>query len=282
MARRKAAHRPKRVRDGIALDDPDAPVEGSDAGNDADLHTTYVRRRVAGYRAAANRLMAQAQKRVGHAPESAEQFARQALDAATRAFWWAEDTGEEERQHQLIHKHKQWIRKTFGCSLHFDGRNYSRRCPADIAHLRVGLSPGFVADRECSICGGDLSECPHRKGRAYWVRGGSRHGRPCPVCLREQCDHRETRLYQVGVRGVIRNIREVREVSFVTRPAQPEARPAALPVDREKIERALGASFRFGMPVSCDKCIQPCAGFNEYDLATVYGDDYPADDASSA
>jgi len=48
----------------------------------------------------------------------------------------------------------------------------------------------FVARCMCSICGEDLSECPHMRGRAYWVRGGARDGLECPACHQETCDHR--------------------------------------------------------------------------------------------
>lgn len=192
----------------------------------------------------------------------AEAEARRALDQITRAFWWAEGTSQEDEQHDLMHKMGRWTRRNFGCSLDFDGSSYSHRCPVAIAHKRIGNSIGFIAQRVCSLCGEDLSECPHRRGRAYWVRGGPWAGGPCRVCLREDCRHRVDRLYRAAVVSIIKEAR-IREVSIVRRPAQPEARLTALPVSMEDLRAAFGRHFEPGMRVSCDKCLGECEGIDD-------------------
>jgi hypothetical protein len=64
---------------------------------------------------------------------------------------------------------------------------------------------------------------------------------------------------------VIKEITEVREVSLVSRPAQPEARLLSVSVPTEALRRALGSKFRVGMDVSCDQCLGDCWGFSELD-----------------
>ncbi|MCY4435494.1 MAG: hypothetical protein OXE45_17695 [bacterium] len=50
------------------------------------------------------------------------------------------------------------------------------------------------------------------------------------------------------------------EVSLVSRPKQPDARIDSVSIIRDELERELGSEFRYGMPVSCDKCLQECNG----------------------
>jgi len=251
------------VPDGVPVDAPDAPAEGSDAGDSGDLEEAYLLSQIRGYRSEAKRHFEAAKRLVGHSRQHAEAEARIALDRIVRAFWWAEETPMEEDQHQLMHQMGRWTRRNFGCWLHFDGSSYKHRCPVRIAHKRIGNSIGFTAQRICSLCGEDLSECPHRRGRTYWVRGGRWAGGACRVCLREDCRHRPDRLYRAGVVSIIKNIEVLREVSFVRRPAQPEARLVELPISTEALRTALGPGFKVGMPVSCDKCLGECEGIED-------------------
>jgi hypothetical protein len=120
-----------------------------------------------------------------------------------------------------MHQIGRWTRRNLGCHFHFDGVRYQQTCPIAIAHKRIGLSPGFVGQLTCSICGADLSECDHIVGRTYWVRGGPRDGRPCAICFGDQCRrHKPDRLYRAPVVKVIAS-GEFREVSWVSRPANP-------------------------------------------------------------
>lgn len=248
---------------GIPVDDPGAPIEGDDAGSDSDLREQYIVSRVRGYRALARRQFQQAQRLLPRSRHNAESAARAAIDSAVRAFWWAEGTTLEDAEHVNMHRLGRWTRRTFGCELPFDGTKYEIRCPIRIAHKRIGNSIGFIAPRICSICGRDLAECPHVKGRSYWVRGGPGPSGRCPVCLAESgCRHRPDRLYRVSVVGIIRE-GQIREISIVGRPADPEARMFALPVDTERLAAALGDEFRVGMPVNCDLCLGECGGIED-------------------
>jgi hypothetical protein len=220
---------------------------------------------VSGYRSDALHHFANAKTLLSHDRSNADAEARSAIDSVVRAFWWAEDTGMEEKQHLLMHKIGRWTRRNLGCQLHFDGAKYSHRCPIRIAHKRIGLSPGYVGQCICSICGADLSECEHIVGRSYWVRGGPVADGPCRVCFKTNCGHKSDRLYRASVVKIIREA-ELREASFVSRPANPEARLLELPVDSPKLVTALSPGFEMGMRVSCDKCLDQCWGFDELPL----------------
>jgi hypothetical protein len=198
---------------------------------------------VRGYETAARRHFQTAQRLAKRAPDEGEREARAAIDNVVRGFWWAEDSDLEEAQHELMHKLGRWTRRTFGCELGFNGTAYEHRCPIRIAHKRIGQSIGFTAQRICSICGEDLSECAHRKGRSYWIRGRPGPSGHYPVCLAESCAHRADHLYRVSVVSIIREA-QLREVSFVGRPTQPEARLLALPIDTKRLADLASMSSR--------------------------------------
>ncbi len=246
---------------GIPINSPDAPEENSDAGSSADLHKRYIESQVRSYRGRANRNFARAQRLIGHRRQASEREARQAIESVVNAFWWAEDTEMEDGQHALMHKIGRWTRRSFGCHLLVNDEGYHRTCPIDIAHIRAGFSIGFVADRICSLCGDDLSECSHLPGRSYWVRGGPQVISRCRVCGMESCNHRADRLYRAPVISIVKE-GELREVSLVPRPANPEARITRIAVTREDLREALGSSFWPGMRVTCDKCLGECPGFS--------------------
>ena len=89
--------------------------------------------------------------------------------------------------------------------------------------------------------------------------------------MKEQCStHDPSRLYKAQPVSIVTDIRGL-EVSLVRSPAQPEARLLALPVDKAALIRGLGPDFRYGMPVSCDRCLEPCQGFDEVDLSHDQG-----------
>jgi hypothetical protein len=275
--RRSKGKTPPKRRDWIAVDDPEARDEGSDAGDDSDLEAARIAKTVQGYRTLANQGFAAAARkaRAGRA-QQAERYARQAIDASVRAFWWAEGTPAEEAQHRLMHRIGRWTRRTLGCNLHFNGTSYEHVCPIRIAHKRMGLSIGYVTNPICSLCGDELSECPHIRGRSYWVRGGVGPSGYCPVCLlQDDCDHRSDRLYRVSVVSIVTN-GEVREVSWVGRPGVPEARILSLPIDTQGLVARLPSEFRVGMPVNCDFCLLPCDGFEE-PFGDVTSGDAPSD-----
>ncbi len=265
MQRKQTKSAKMRSQDeGIPVDSPDAPVEYSDAGDGTDLHRFYVTSKIRRYRTQANQHFAAAKRLLGHDRDRAEKEARKAIDSIVRAFWWAEGSEIEEAQHELMHRIGRWTRKTFNCYLGFDDKDgYYRRCPLDIAHIRVGMSIGFIADRLCSLCRNDLSECIHLPGRAYWVRGGSQATGTCQVCLEKSCRHRSDRLYCAQAISIVES-GTVREVSLVPRPANPEARLTRIGIPSTDLAEVLGASFVRGMAVSCDKCLGECPGFSDF------------------
>jgi len=249
---------------GIPLNAGLSPSEGSDAGSDEDLRAASLARRVRLYRTQALKEAADGRRLLGHSRSGADASMRRALEAAARAFWWAEDTELEQRQHELLHRLGRWTRRNLGCELSFDGKRYAQACPVAIAHKRFGNSVGYVGRHECSICGCDLSECEHIVGRSYWIRGGPLDRRACAMCLRMNCTHSPNRLYRVPVIRIVRDA-QLHEISIVARPAQPEARLTELPIETAALKAALGPEFTVGMSVSCDKCLGDCWGFDGLD-----------------
>jgi len=128
------------------------------------------------------------------------------------------------------------------------------------------MSIGFTAQRLCSLCGEDISECPHMPGTAYLVPGGIGPGGICPVCLSETCEeHDAAHTYRVSAIARVVSA-DLHEVSLVDRPVQPEARLVSIPLPTGKLQDALGPGFVPGMPVSCDKCLSGCWGFTTLSL----------------
>lgn len=262
----KTSHRGSsdRASNGIPIGSPGAPTENTDAGSGADLHREYMESMVRRYRGTAKRCFARARKIIGYQRQAAEREARNAIDCAVKAFWWAEGTEMEEAQHELMHRIGKWTRRSFGCRLLLDDKGYHRTCTIDIAHIRLGLSIGFIASRICSLCDEDLSECIHIAGRTYWMRGGAQASGPCRVCNKESCAHRPDRLYRAPVISIVKE-GELREISYVPRPANPEARITNISVSSSDLIDALGSRFVPGMPVSCNKCLAGCPGFSTTD-----------------
>jgi hypothetical protein len=72
----------------------------------------------------------------------------------------------------------------------------------------------------------------------------------------------------VAVTRIVTNMR-AREVSFVQRPANPEARLLAVPLPNDAIAEKFGPeAFRPGASLSCDRCLSGCRGFEDPDLGT--------------
>jgi hypothetical protein len=174
---------------------------------------------------------------------AAEKEARAALDQIVRAFWWSEGLSEEETVHEELHALGRWVRQAFGCRILPTEGTYQQRCPVAIAHKRFGFSVGFVARRICSICGEDLSECPHMPGTAYLVPGGVGPVGHCAVCHDSDCnEHDPEKTYRVPVIAIVKEA-VLEEVSIVERPAQPEARLTAIPLSTAELKEHLGPEF---------------------------------------
>jgi hypothetical protein len=214
------------------------------------------------------RTMAQARLMVVLGQQNdAEPLARAALADFAGAMNWLEDTPDFEVAHFRLDEAGRWIRETFGCWLERDGSSYSRTCPADLAHIRVGMSPGMTnVVRECSICGQDPRSptCRHIKGRRYQTTRrmvGSR----CNLCDQEGCGHSDGEPGEAVCTHLIVHA-DLEEVSLVPRPAQPMARIHKVGVPLTQLESVLGArGWQAGLDVSCDKCLTACRGVREFD-----------------
>ena len=249
-----------------SLEPPIDPVEAVPA-NDPGPRTAeewYVSQR----QTSINALRQQARRLYGRSsllsdigtPE-AESVARKMLAIAASAFWNAEDTELEPVTHQEMDDYGRWVRTTFGCRLTYESGAYHQRCPVAIAHKRVGMSVGFtVRQRICSICGADWADCPHSPNKLYDVPGGVNEKGKCRVCAAEGCtEHRPGQTYRTPPIAIVTEVEELREISFVRKPAQPDARPTSLPVDTT----SLGSSFSPDTAVDCNRCIRPCVGIED-------------------
>lgn len=189
-----------------------------------------------------------------------ERHARRALKLGAEAYWYAELTEYAEREHRTLHAMGRWTVANFDCWLTCENGQYSNPCPVSIADVRIGLSPGFVSRKMCSICDSDLSECPHRRDRLYWVRGTKHSDGRCRVCTHDDCKHRDDRVYRAAVIGIVKEVDELHEMSLVDVPAQPLARLTSRPVDTADLAAALGADFTPGVEVECTRCRLPYPG----------------------
>lgn len=192
--------------------------------------------------------------------DDAEASAREALQWYARALDWAEDSPQEDYAHQKLDMAGRLVRHAFGCTIRWDGSAYQEECPVSIAHVRVGLSVGGPARRICSLCGEDLSECPHQRGTAYWVSGGIDALGWCRVCMRRnECEHTPDQRYRAAVGAIVVDM-SIEEVSLVDKPAMPEARFTKKTMDTSELRALLGPEFSPGVPLSCDRCLKECDG----------------------
>jgi hypothetical protein len=184
----------------------------------------------------------------------AEAAARSSLAGLASSLNWLEDTDEFDEAHRLLDLAGEYVRRLFGCNLHWTGSGYEQRCPVAIAHKRIGFSPEIALDGfECTICGAEAEECEHIAGRVYdSVRCGRR------------------------ARGPIRLLVD----AMVTRPEQPDARMQAIPISIADLRSALPSQWQPGMSVSCDRCLLPCDGVEEFNLAELQ--ELAADNSDSA
>ena len=259
---RRSAKPASTLKDGIPIDAPNAPVEGSDAGDATDRSQRHMQENVRRLRAQADHHFQTARRLHAQRSPAAEAAARRAIHTAVEAFWWAEDSDLEDAQHAFMHRIGRWTRKRFGCSIAFDGQRYVQRCRIAIAHKRFGFSPGYSAILLCSICNQDVSECPHLPHRYYWIRGGSGPTGRCAVCYQEECRHRTDRLYKTRLTRIVTDM-EILEVSFVPRPAGVVTRLLELPVSMNDLQEAFGPEFTPRTRLSCDLCLGACWGFTE-------------------
>ena len=203
---------------------------------------------------------------LGH-PDAAQAEARRALAELRGAMNWLEDTVEFEVAHFRLDEAGRWIREAFGCWLTREGLEYSRTCPADLAHSRVGMSLGMSdVVRECSVCGQEPRDpsCRHIRGRTY-TSTRRLIGGHCNLCGLSECAHRDGEIGAVPCTHLITSVK-LDEISLVPRPAQPMARIEKVTVPTSELKEEFGPrGWVPGADVSCDRCLRPCRGVREYD-----------------
>lgn len=231
------------------------------AGDPSDIHEAYVEGKIDQYAEVGRQLLVEARSSAdAHRLDDSEGAARRALQQLARSLDWAEDSDREDERHRELDAAGKYVRETYGCVLPFEDGQYFRTCPVDLAHTRVGLSVGGTAKRICSLCGEDVSECPHLPNKAYLVPGGSSDLGWCRVCLeRGPCDHDPGHEYRTDVVSIITEM-QVDEVSIVGKPSHPEARLTRVSVSTRDLSEALGETFSPGIAISCDICLRPCNG----------------------
>lgn len=241
------------------------------AGSSADLRDAYRERQVTERTTEAQHLLTKSRALMRTRPtpagrRRAEAAARQALERLARALDWAEGEAGEEEAHRRLDEAGREVRSTFECKLTEKGDGYVQDCPVALAHNRIGFSIGGVAGkRTCSLCGQDVSECPHDKDTAYMVPGGHVDLGWCRVCLAEtDCEHLPGELYRASVVNFLSDI-ELDEVSLVSRPAHPEARPLLIALSRQDVEARLGHAIPANAHVNCDRCLTACSGLTQHD-----------------
>jgi hypothetical protein len=225
--------------------------------------------RINSLRQQARRLYGKSSLQADIGTPEAESVARTMLAIAASAFWNAEDTELESVTHREMDDYGRWVRTTFGCHLTYESGTYHQRCPVAIAHKRVGMSMGFtVRQRICSICGDDWADCPHSPKELYDVPGGLDEKGKCHVCAAEHCaEHLPGQTYRTPPIAIVTEIEDLHEVSFVRKPAQPDARPTSFPVDTTHLD----PSFEPGTIINCNRCIRPCEGIEEIPGLTLSG-----------
>lgn len=193
----------------------------------------------------------------------AEAVARSALADFASALNWAEDSVLEGSVHARMDQAGRWVREAFGCTLRRDGNVYSRTCPVDLAHNRIGLSIGGFSRKLCSICGDDFSECEHKPGVEYRVQGGGVEPLGwCRVCgKREGCEHFADETYRARLIVIVVEM-DLDEISLVAKPAYPDARLTSISYSVRELKDALGNDFEPGVEVDCNRCLRPCRGLN--------------------
>lgn len=259
-------------------------VAFEDAGSDEDLREAYVLKQWSRRRSSARARMSRARKLLATGRmEAAEGAAREALGLLRSALNWAEYGSKEEQAHLELDRAGKWVRSTFGCRLWREGHEYKVTCPVSLAHSRAGFSVGGAASSICSLCAGDLSECPQQRGRAYLVPGGTADLGWCRVCMADQkCRHLPTEMYRASVVGIVVEM-DLEEVSIVSRPAHPDARIEERSVSHGELQAKLGWQFVPGIEVSCDRCLEPCSGLSRVDRARLTSrDETPAGSAGAA
>ena len=196
--------------------------------------------------------------------DSAERHARRALVQYRAAMDRLEDSPEFEVAHVEMDILGRLCRETWpdGCRFQPVGDDYAQDCPVAHAHTRIGLSPATLGNAICSVCGVDVTTCPHRPGDTVKAVVAARVGDGrCNIDGVTGCSvHEVGSTYDAEVRIIITHVHMIEEISLVLRPAQPNARIQRVTIPRSDFERALGHPLPAGAVPRCDRCLSGCGG----------------------
>jgi hypothetical protein len=196
-----------------------------------------------------------------------EQRSRTALRSAVAAFNYLEDTDLALEAHMQAHAIGEFVAGLFGCRAQREDGHWFDVCPLSLMHLRVGLSPGFVARRHCSVCDGDLADCEHLPGVAYPVVAARDPGGACTICGTVGCAaHPAGTSHLVAAHAVIREADRLDEISTVARPRDPLARYDGVEIPGEQVATLPGSDAPDAV-LECKRCISPCTGFTAVEEA---------------
>lgn len=192
-----------------------------------------------------------------------EQRSRAALDASVAAFNFLEDEDFADTAHEHAHTVGEFVGRLFGCRAEYRDGRFWDVCPLSLMHLRIGLSPGFTAQRICSICWEDLSDpdaCPHLPGVAVSVEVAERDGY-CSACSGTWpcAQHLPGTQVDVVPHSVIWQA-DVQEISWVARPREPRARITQVEISRDRLQAQFGRIPSPVEPLNCHRCQQACTG----------------------
>jgi hypothetical protein len=190
---------------------------------------------------------------------AAESAARSALEGAVAAYNYLEDHPLADIAHQHAHNVAEFVGGRFGCYTKMSDGTYWDECPMTLMHLRLGMSLGYTSRRLCSICHNDIDDCPHLLDHAYQVSIEKNHKNVCSGCGWTNCSHIPGQVLVVSPVAIHDEI-NLREISFVSRPRDPLARPIGISLNTAKLSAALGRT-PIGEELRCFRCLDPCSGF---------------------
>lgn len=199
-----------------------------------------------------------------------ETQARAALSAVVASFDHLEDTDLATDSHYWAHVIGEMVAGLFGCEAKRDGDQWFDVCRLSLMHLRVGMSPGFVARRLCSICDRDLSSfppCEHTLGAEYLLIAAKLVDGSCSVCGNIEClVHDPGQTYFITAHARIREADRLDEISTVPRPRDPLARYEEIEIPARDIEHLVDHDTP-DASLYCERCVAPCIGFTSAEEA---------------
>ena len=169
----------------------------SDAEADEAWWTRHCQSQANAALAVARELVLEGERHVseGH-DELAERLFRRALGKLREAVLW-EPHQVEHRTH--LHTLGEHIHDRFGCELEYRDRSYWVNCPVLLSHSRGGFSVGGRGRSICSVCGEEILNCPHVKGRAYdGTTARKINGELCNICMLSALPEEERDRFEYG------------------------------------------------------------------------------------